>query len=422
MLADTRISMRRGGWAWLAVLLPVCLAAGVEAAPKGGKAKSGAASPAGKAKGRSAEGKTDVKLVRVPERGIQPQVQVDGEGRLHLVFLGDDPGSANVYYTHKSAGAPDETQSFSKALRVNSQPGSAIAIGSIRGAQMAIGSGNRVHVAWNGSNKAEPKGAVKYGNPMLYSRLADGGERFEPQRNVIEKAYNLDGGGSVAADLEGNVYVVWHGGDGTGEANRRIWVVHSSDEGRTFAPESAADAMRQGVCGCCGLKAFADREGEIFILYRGARENVNRDMLLLTSTDHGSSFSSVLADKCTIATCPMSSESFVDGPQAVTAAWETNDQVYFARYDKQGAKLSKATPAPGEPAKRKHPALATNGKGETILVWTEGTGWERGGGLAWQVFDERGKPTRARGRSDGIPVWSFAAVYAAPDDSFVILY
>ena len=98
-----------------------------------------------------------------------------------------------------------------------------------------LGKANRVHVAWNGSGSAEPKGAVKYGNPMLYSRLADDGTNFEPQRNVIEKAYGLDGGGSVAADLDGNVYVAWHSGDGSGEGNRRVWFVHSTDEGKTFA-------------------------------------------------------------------------------------------------------------------------------------------------------------------------------------------
>ena len=152
---------------------------------------------------------TGVKLVRVPDRGIQPQAAVDTEGTLHLIYLGDEPGSANVYYVRK----PADAEKFSKPMRVNSQPGSAIAIGSIRGAQLALGKANRVHVAWNGSGKAEPKGKVKYGNPMLYSRLADDGQAFEPQQMVIREAYRLDGGGSVAADRDGNVYVAWHAGD-----------------------------------------------------------------------------------------------------------------------------------------------------------------------------------------------------------------
>lgn len=45
---------------------------------------------------------------------------------------------------------------------------------------------------------------------MLYTRLNDAGDGFEPQRNVIQKRPGLDGGGSIAADAEGNVYVAWH--------------------------------------------------------------------------------------------------------------------------------------------------------------------------------------------------------------------
>jgi hypothetical protein len=56
------------------------------------------------------------------------------------------------------------------------------------------------------------------------------------------------------------------------------------------------------------------------------------------------------------------------------------------------------------------------------LDWTEGTGWNKGGALAWQVFDKDGKPTAERGRTDGVPVWSMAAVFARPDGGFTVLY
>jgi hypothetical protein len=366
------------------------------------------------------DGTTAVRLVRVPNRGIQPQAAVDTEGTVHMIYLGDEPGAANVYYVRKAAGS--EGDSFSKPLRVNSQPGSAIAIGSIRGAHLALGKANRVHVAWNGSGTAEPKGDAKYGNPMLYSRLAEDGTAFEPQRNVIREAYGLDGGGSVAADLDGNVYIAWHAGDGTGEINRRIWVVRSADDGESFDEEKPADSNKEGVCGCCGMKAFADRDGTLYLFYRSAREKVNRDMALLMSTNRGKSFRSEIADNWVNLNCPMSSEAFADTPEAVLAGWETDAQVFFTRIDKKKHRLSNPIAAPGAGAGRKHPALAVNGKGETLLAWDEGTGWERGGALAWQVFDERGKPTKSRGKTDGIPVWSFPAAYADADDSFVIAY
>ena len=36
--------------------------------------------------------------------------------------------------------------------------------------------------------------------------------------------------------------------------------------------------------------------------------------------------------------------------------------------------------------------------GQSVVVWAEGTGWQRGGDLAWQVFDKSGKATEQPGR------------------------
>ncbi len=365
-----------------------------------------------------------VKLVRAPEGGLQPQTAVDSAGTLHLIYFKGEPGSGDIYHVRKAVGQAD----FSPPLRVNSQPGSAIATGTIRGAQLAVGRDNRVHVAWNGSSKAEPKGPGKSGNPMLYTRLNDGGTAFEPQRNVIAQAYGLDGGGSVAADTKGNVYVVWHGNPkADGEENRRVYVTRSSDDGRTFSPEIPADAQKNGACGCCGLRAFADASGRLHLIYRSAQEEVNRDIYLLTSSDQGGSFAGLRLDTWNTPICPMSNEAFAAAGEAVLAAWETKGQVYFTRLDfthpySGPGKPRKPVAPPGTAGGRKHPALAVNTKGETLLVWDEGTGWQKGGTLAWQVFDSAGKPTKDRGTSDGIPVWSFAGAYAEPDGSFVIVH
>src|SRR5262249_5593595 len=156
--------------------------------------------------------------------------------------------------------------------------------GNIRGAHLALGKNGRVHVAWNGSHKALPK-APGGGTPMLYSRLNEKGTAFEPQRNLIQSAPGLDGGGSVAADRAGSVYVCWHAPEPSkkGEANRRVWVAVSTDEGKTFAAERAASTEPTGACGCCGMRAFADSKGTLYALYRGAKDVEQRDMYLLSS-------------------------------------------------------------------------------------------------------------------------------------------
>ena len=55
---------------------------------------------------------------------------------------------------------------------MNSQAGSAVAAGTIRGAHLALGRKGRVHVAWNGSGTALPKGLPNPGVAHLNAYLA----------------------------------------------------------------------------------------------------------------------------------------------------------------------------------------------------------------------------------------------------------
>ena len=95
-----------------------------------------------------------VSLIRTPHEGIQPQGAVDSQGTLHLIYFKGKPAAGDIFYVNLPAGG----EGFSEPIQVNSQPGSAIAVGTIRGAQLAIGTGNRVHVAWNGTSAATSKG------------------------------------------------------------------------------------------------------------------------------------------------------------------------------------------------------------------------------------------------------------------------
>jgi hypothetical protein len=355
-----------------------------------------------------------VKLLRTPNGGLQPQAALDECGVLHLLYFTGEPQGGDIYYVRREAGKTE----FTSPVRVNSEPGSAVAVGTIRGAQLAVGKNGRVHVAWNGRRETDGRDA-----PMLYARMNDARTGFEPQLNVMQFSGGLDGGGSVAADKSGNVYVAWHGkGDKEGEENRRVWVARSTDEGKTFSREAAAWDEPTGACGCCGMRAFADRQGRVRLLYRAATERVDRDMYLLSSENRGQSFSGTLLDRWKLNACPMSSAALTDGATGLLAAWETNGQVYFASLDPQNPRRISPIPATGDTGKRKHPVIAANSRGETMLVWTEGAGWKKGGSLAWQLYDSQGKPSGERGAEQGIPAWSFAAVVAENDGSFTIIY
>ncbi len=359
-----------------------------------------------------------VNLVRVPQGGIQPQV-IARDRVVHLIYYLGDSGKGDIYYVRSR----DFGRTFSTPLRVNQTPGSAIAAGTIRGAQLAVGRNGRVHVAWNGSDAAQPRGPAGQ-SPMLYTRLNHAGTAFEPERNLIQAAYGLDGGGSLAADPKGNVYVFWHAPlvGQKGEANRRVWMTKSSDDGKTFSPEEVAFTAPTGACGCCGLRAYADAASNVYVLFRSATDTVHRDIWLLTSKDRGRSFQGADISKWNIGACVMSSESFAPSPDGILAAWETEKQTYFARIRPGTDSVSTPIAAPGLPVNRKYPAVASNSRSETLFAWTEGTAWKRGGAVEWQVFDREGRAQAASGKADGVPIWSLVAAFAKPDGSFVVIY
>jgi hypothetical protein len=366
-----------------------------------------------------------VSVVSVPAGGIQPQVAL-GQNALHLIYFAGDPKHGDVFYTRSD----DFGRTFSSSTKVNSQAGSAIAIGAIRGAQISVGKRNRVHVAWNGSDAAEPRGQVnpadgRRGSPMLYARIDDRGNGFEQQRSLMRRTFGLDGGGSVTADHDGNVYVAWHGkapGAREGEAGRQVWIAQSQDEGHSFAEERPATEEPTGACACCALRLFADSRGKIYGLYRSAKENVHRDIYVLRSSDAGKTFSAALLHQWDINACPMSGMAFFEANDEVWGAWETQTQVYLAPVSR-AVDLAKAAmiAPPGNNPKRKYPTLAQNRRGETLLAWVEGAGWQRGGILGWQLFDRTGRPSSGCETRRDVPVWSFPAVFVRPDESFTLV-
>lgn len=356
-----------------------------------------------------------VEIVATPNGGIQPQAIIDAAGTIHLLYYKGEPGSGDLFYVHRKAGAAG----FSAALQVNSEAGTAIAAGSVRGGQIALGRTGWVHVGWNGSRAVERDG-VKL-TPMWYARLAPGGTAFEPQRPIGKQTKHLDGGGSVAADRNGRVHLVWHAaGVDEGEPNRRIYVATSADDGGRFAAEKAF-TMEGGACGCCGLETLVDSKARLQILYRAAGALKHRDAMWMTIGPSPGESTPVRLQPWELPACPMTTFAMAAAPGGIVAAWETERQIYAAVLDPERRTVSGVTAMTGT-ASRKHPSVAINAAGDRLIAWTEGTAWARGGSVAWALRNKNGDQIASAGNAGVVPVWGLVSAIARPDGTFVIFH
>ena len=360
----------------------------------------------------------EVRFERVADGGIQPQVVLDANGRQHLLYFKGDPMGGDVFYATRGA----KEKEFSPPIKINKQANSVIVAGTMRGPQMTLGRDGRAHVVWMGGKGADK---VKVGDemvtPLLYARMNDARDGFDPERNMLTRAAGLDGGQTVAADLKGNVYVLWHGAPPgvEGEENRALYVARSRNDGKTFAPEEKAVlGGKLGACACCGLRAEVDHDGLLHVLFRSAEDGVNRNKLWLTSRD-GKTFSRVIESEWKIATCPASSSSLAFTGDAALGAWETEHGI-VGMIRREGA--TPLTVRPDGAGKSKHPRVAMNKRGDVLLTWVESAGWGEKGVLACQLFNAKGEPMGAPVRRPELPAWSFAAPFVTAEGKFVVLY
>lgn len=353
-----------------------------------------------------------VKLIKVSDDALQPRALADAAGTTHLIAYRGEASGGDLFYATKASGGSD----FGKAVRVNSEQRSAVSMGTIRGGQMALGKDSQVHIVWNGSRARKRDQA-----PLFYKHSVAGGG-FEEQR-ALSGDWIMDGGGAVAADSVGNVYVFYHGGKGSGEETRRVIVRISHDSGATFEPEKIISPEGLGVCGCCAMQAFADSRGRLFVIYRTASDGGrSRDIATMFSSDHGKTWTHSIASRWKIAACPMSSMSIAQAGSKVLMAWEKEGRIFVGEWDDAAGKIGTISTLPGAPAQRKHPALASDASGRILAAWTEGTGWNKGGSAAWQMLDAKLRPQGELGTSAGVPVWSFVSPVPDGAGGFQILH
>ena len=347
----------------------------------------------------------NVSVLRAPDGATLPQVAVDETDTIHLVYYSGSMSFGDLFHATMRPG----NRNWSEPQRVNSTPQSVTGLGPTDGGQFTIDPNGRLHVVW--FHRAPPR---------FYYTRSDQTGKFEPQQVLSRTVEDgVESGPSVAVDHAGAVYVFWHA-DPVEDAKRRVYGTVSRDNGANFEPPRTVNLPAAGACACCGIRAIADVQGTISVAYRSAGDNINRDMRLLTSTNQGRTFDDRLIQPWNLGACPVATTTLSNGPQGTVVGWETAGQVYLANTEH----VEETTLPPGVAEfRRKNPTVAVNHRGDTLLAWGDGQGFQSGGQLHWHLFDDHGRPRgQQNSTSTLIPPRSVPSAAARADGTFVLVY
>ena len=356
---------------------------------------------------RGQKNDSEITVIRVPGDGIVPDVKVDLNGIVHVVYLKVDsagntrPSPGKVYYTHSLDGG----EKFENPIFIANSRGD-----GLRGPRLALGRANRIHVLMPNAE---------------YTRLHDNGKRFEPVRKLQKWSFGADGE-VIAADGKGKVYVLFHaqsvlGVDGKvnksgGEKNRRVVLARSINDGLTFSSEIVINTKTpMEVSACCGMAVLTDITGKVHLLYRDATNN-RRDMYYTYSSDNGKRFQGNILSQSSwiLGICPMTGTSLYGNQKGdLVAGWQTKKQIFlsFLNYSNSTSRRRiKAT----ENEQAEYPVVAVNNQGVALIAWREKTQ------IRWQAFDWTGTPQSPFGINFGGN--GRLSVCTLPDGRFLIVY
>lgn len=261
--------------------------------------------------------------------GTAPNAVFDAKGRLWAVFAKGD----HVYVSHSN----DLGKTFEPPTVVNRHP-VALAVSGENRPSIAV-DGARVYVAYAESLPG------RFVSRLMFARSLDGGERFEPPRQLnddqVEAGHAFP---AMALAEDGSLVLAWLDGrdrhEQDGVTGSSIYATRSSDGGASFTPNRR---WVQGVCQCCRLALALDQQQQPHLVWRHIFEEQIRDHAIGRLGEDGSFHQERLAfDQWRIEGCPHQGPALaIDGQGRRHAVWFTfrdnRGELRYARHEAFGS-------------------------------------------------------------------------------------
>ena len=359
----------------------------------------------------------------------KPQIAVDAQGNINLVWLDSTPGNQSVFFSRSSNGAA----TFSAPANLSNNPG-----GSALFPQVAVDSNGSIFVVWFDSNSGNPS--------IFFRRSLDGGVTFSPAISRPAVRWPV----FMAVDASNRVDLVWAANDSTGvpqvvfsssvnggavfsgpltissatggvstssvgnslpgymdlDANGNIdvtWIETpsaqspanilfslSTDGGNTFAAPKQVVSSGSPTIGVAGLSV--DGAGNIHVLWAAVLGGMN-NAYLNRSSDGGATFA---AENFQTGSTEFYAFAGVaaDSRGGINLVWNSSGQnplVNFARSNDDGATFGAKTIAGGDNSDPGAASILTDAAGNINIVWAQGGDASTPGGMMFARSSDSGQ-------------------------------
>ena len=275
----------------------------------------------------------------------QPQLAAQGAHVAMAYGSGD-----SVFFT----GSNDSGKTWGNSVLVSGS--GKLSLGMRRGPRVAISNGTIVISAIVGA-----KGRGADGDLVAW-RSADQGKTWSSGKSVNDvPGAAREGLHSMAAGGKNTLFATWLDLRSKGT---KLYGSASFDGGSTWSPNRVVYESSSGsICECCHPTAVVETEGGIGVMFRNSLDG-NRDMYLVRSSDGGKTFAK--AQKLGSGTwklnaCPMDGGDLVLPSKAESlSVWRREGNLYFS-HGKDEVLLGLG----------KQPVIVETSKG-AVVAWTEG--------------------------------------------------
>jgi hypothetical protein len=213
----------------------------------------------------------------------------------------------------------------------------------------------------------------KYSGLVYFAQSFDEGKTWSKPSSLVKDTASFDQRYFDVAILPGGeAGIVWLDNRKTSnkEGSGLYYAVTNGKGG--FQNEKL---ISEPCCQCCRTDLFIDSKKNMHVLYRGIINDSIRDMVHITSTDGGTTFTKparISNDNWVINGCPHTGPAMTENKEGIHFAWFTaggGAGIYYNHSSDHGTSFSPRDAVSGGAAK--HSQITTLPDGNILIVWNE---------------------------------------------------